>query len=152
MHKVVLTLALVAVCSSGALAANTDMGKFIGLWEVDSDRTMDEVKKSPEYNARTAERMPKRIKSSMKIQITDRQLIYLVRDKKMAVDYSVVSSTTNTVTISVKHGANEAKSVFSLIDGDFMNVKPLTGSDDMTYFVWRRRAESEKTSGKKTLE
>jgi hypothetical protein len=142
MNKIILTLALSVVWSSTALAGNLEMTAFTGQWEVDFDRTMEEVKKSPKYDEAMAEQMPaivKRMMSKMKIKITDQEMIYLLGTKEMALPYSVTSSDTESVTVSIQQGPEEVAVAFTLIEGQCMNFKS-SASDDMHFYVWKRSA------------
>lgn len=143
MRKVILAMALSAIWCSTTLAANMDMSKFVGQWEVDYDRTLTEGKKSPKYNEKMAERMPamiKRLMAKMKIKLTEKEMTYIMGTKEMKLPYSVKSADAKSVTISIKQGQKEVTVVFTLIDGKYMNFKS-SGSDDMHYYVWKKGTE-----------
>jgi hypothetical protein len=142
MRKAILTMVLSVVCISGALAGNLKISKFVGLWDVDFDRTMEEAKKSPKYNEKEAERMPamiKRMMGKMKIKLTDKQMIYVRGTKEVVFPYSVKSSDDKSVTIEIRKGDDTATVAFILIDGKYMNFKS-SASDDMHYYVWKKGA------------
>ena len=143
MHKAMLTMVLSLVCGCGGQSGDLDVSKFIGVWEVDFDRTMEESKKSPKYDEKMAERMPaliKRMMGTMTIRLTDKEMVYRRGTKDIAHPYSVKSSDENSVTITVKQEANEITIAFTLIDGEYMSFKS-SASDDMNYYVWKKSAE-----------
>ena len=143
MKKIIMAMALLAICVSCASDGTMDMSKFIGLWEVDYTRTMEAGKNSPKYSEKDAERMPamiKRIMATMKIQLTETEMIYLRGSKEVKVPYSVKSADKHSVTISVKQDSIEATVIFTLIDGEYMRFKS-SGSDDMAYYVWKKGTE-----------
>lgn len=140
MRKVMLTMVLCMAGCSGVLAGDLGMSNFIGLWEVDFDRTMEEGKKSPKYDDKMAERMPAMIQRMMKkmtIKFTDKEMIYFMGTNEVTFPYSIKSSDSTSVTVSMKQGSNEATVVFTLIRGKYMNFKS-SASDDMDYYVWKK--------------
>ena len=125
------------IMGSTVAAGNLEINTFIGVWTVDYDRTMEEGKKSPKYDA---ERMPAMIKgmmAKMKIKLTDTEMIYLRGAKEMKFPYSVTSSDAQSVTITANPGPQEITIVFTLVDGEYMQFKS-SGSDDMKYYVWKQ--------------
>ena len=144
MRKAILAMVFSAIWCSTTLAGNLDMGKLAGMWEVDYDRTMAEGKKSPKYDDKMAERLPamvKRMMGRMRITLTDKEMIYVMGAKEMALPYTVKSSDANSVTVSAKQGTKEVTVVFTLIEATYMNFKS-SGSDDMDYYVWKRATKT----------
>ena len=45
MRNAMVVTAISVILSSAALAGDLDMSKFVGLWELDLDRTTAEIKK-----------------------------------------------------------------------------------------------------------
>ena len=143
MRKIMLVMVLSVVWGCGAIDEDLDMSKFTGLWEVDFDRTMEEGKKSPKYDEKMATRLPdmiKRMMATMKVKLTDTEMIYLRGTKEVVIPYTVDSSDQKSVTVTMKQGPEEATAVFTLIDGMYMNFKT-SASDDMHYYVWKKGTE-----------
>ena len=143
MRTVIMVMALSAVWGCGANVEELDMSKFTGMWEVDFDRTLEEGKKSPKYDETMATRMPdmiKRMMATMKVKLTDKEMIYLRGTKEVVIPYTVKSSDHTSVTVTIKQGPEEATAVFTLIDGNYMNFKS-SASDDMHYYVWKKGTE-----------
>ena len=143
MRKIMLVMVLSVVWGCGAIDEDLDMSTFTGLWEVDFDRTMEEGKKSPKYDEKMATRMPdmiKRMMATMKVKLTDKEMIYLRGTKEVVIPYTVNSSDQKSVTVTMKKETEEATAVFTLIDGEYMNFKA-SASDDMHYYVWKKGTE-----------
>ncbi len=140
MRKVIIIAAILGMLSSASFGDNLDMSKFVGLWKVNFERTMEEAKKSPKYREEDAERMPamiKRMMAKMKIEISDKDMSYIRGANKMTLPYTFTSSDTKSATVNVKQGPKEASMVFYLIDGEFMNFKS-SASDDMHFYIWEK--------------
>jgi hypothetical protein len=139
MHKALLVFAFVFIAGA-ALAENLDMSRFVGLWGVDYERTMEEGKKSPKYDAEKMPAMIKGMMTKMKIRLTDSEMIYVRGAREVKMPYTVTSSDARSVTAGVSQGSQEITLTFILIDGEYMNFKS-SGSDDMAYYVWKRESD-----------
>ncbi|MCK5528425.1 MAG: hypothetical protein KAI74_01970 [Kiritimatiellae bacterium] len=142
MRITILTMILIAACGCGSSQQNLDSNQIVGLWEVDFDLTMEEVKKSPKYDPQDSS-LPVMIKgmmATMKVQITDTDMIYSRSGRQVSFPYSVTSSDTTSIILGVQNGTNTAAITITLRDADHMNFKS-SASDDMDYYVWQRSTE-----------
>ncbi len=121
-------------------ACAAGMERFLGIWVVDYEKTMEEAKKSPKYSpkddARFAE-VIQRMMATMKLQFTGDEMIYLRGDRKNAVPYTVKSSDGTKAALSCEAGGRHFDVVLTLREGYTMNFKS-SGSDDMDFYVWKR--------------
>ncbi|MDJ0703692.1 MAG: hypothetical protein QNJ46_10470 [Leptolyngbyaceae cyanobacterium MO_188.B28] len=116
------------------------LGEFQGLWGVDYDLTLEEVKKSPDYSQEELDQMPEIIKgmlAMMQIQISGNGLIYRRGSTETSLPCSVeeVSGASTLAVCTVKDQAVEV--TFTLINGEYMNLKS-SGSDDLDFYIWKR--------------
>lgn len=142
MRVAILTMILIAACGCGVSQKNLEISQIQGVWKVDFDLTMEEVKKSPKYDAEdsTIPSMIKSMMATMNIQITDTDMIYSRRGKKMSIPYTIKSSDNTSLTLAVKQGPTEATIILTLRDENHMNFTS-SASDDMDYYVWERSSE-----------
>ena len=143
IQKTMVIMALSVICCSMTWAGDLNMDTFIGVWEVDYDRTLEESKNSPKYDEKMAERMPamiKRMMGTMKIKLTEEEMVYARGAKEIKFPYTVKSSDAESVTISIAQEAAEITVVFTLVDEAYMGFKS-SASDDMHYYVWAKATE-----------
>ena len=131
---------LVATLAMVAMAGDAGMGRFIGVWSVDYERTIEEARKSPKVSPEEIERMPaiiERMMASMSIEVNDAELVYVVGPRRSALPYTVkeVAGPTTTVVVSVKE--QQAEMRFTVVAGDRMMFKS-SQTDDMDFYVWKR--------------
>ncbi|MCZ6875952.1 MAG: hypothetical protein O7G88_20885 [bacterium] len=143
MRKSIACVVLISICwVSQAVAGNNDMSKFLGLWRVDFERTMEEAKKSPKYSAKDAERLPamvKKMMGMMTIKLADGSMSYVRGSREMNLPYRVKAASGNSATVVCSRGDKTFDVRFTLIDGKYMNFKS-AASDDMDYYIWKRTA------------
>jgi hypothetical protein len=138
MKAIFVATLLLTLVAARPLAA--DVAKFHGTWEVDVDRTMLEVKKSPKYTPEDAERLPavvKRMMATLRIRVTDKTITYLQGSEEMSVPFRVERSTETSAVLVLSQGGKDFTLTLSLREGKYMNVKS-TASDDLDYYIWKR--------------
>ena len=116
------------------------LGEFQGLWSVDYELTLEEVKKSPNYSQEEFNQMPaiiERMLAMMQIQISGNELIYRRGSTETVLPCSTerVSGSATFAVCTVQGQTVEVK--FTLIDGEYMNLKS-SGSDDLDFYIWER--------------
>ncbi|MHC9538017.1 MAG: hypothetical protein AB9903_00710 [Vulcanimicrobiota bacterium] len=141
MKKMSVLLVLIAAF---ALYAGSVRGQgssaFLGVWIIDYDKTMEEAKKSPKYSAKEApviSEMIKRFMATMKIQFTEKEMVYLRGEKKNAIPYKVKSREGSKTILSCKAPQKDFEVVVTIRKGGLMNFKS-SASDDMDYYIWKR--------------
>ena len=141
MKKIIILSLLIGIFGvSDVLGGGNQMHKFLGVWGVDFDRTMEAAKKSPKYSEQEAERMPKmieRMMGMMKIKLTDREMIYVRGSREMALPYTVKAASKQSTTVQFSQNKKTFEVQFTLIDGKYMRFTS-SGSDDMDYYIWKR--------------
>jgi hypothetical protein len=133
-----MLIAVFALCARPVYPQGTE--RFLGVWVVDYDQTMEEAKKSPKYQAKDAPLiagMIKRMMATMKIEFTRNEMIYLRGDRKNAIPYTVKSGGGSKTTLSCTAGGRQFEVVVTLREGTTMNFKS-SGSDDMDFYIWKR--------------
>ena len=144
MRKLIVGIVLAVFWVPGALSEGMDIGEFVGHWEVDFDRTMEEVKKSPEYNPEDAEKLPKIVKrmmQRMKIRIEPDNVVYWMGKRQEAFPFTVTAASDTTVTANTEQHGKTATFVLTLVEGRYMNLKSST-SDDLDYYIWKPATEA----------
>ena len=134
-----LLASLLSLLSLAGHAAALDASKLAGLWEVDFDRTMEELKKSPKYKPEDIEKMPAMIKgmmARMKVKFSEKEFAFVQGGKEMSLPYTVQSETGASSVLAVKQGNQEQTLTVTLVDGKFLNVKS-SGSHDLDYYIWK---------------
>ena len=130
----------IAGCKEGSEpVAEPEAHAFIGTWIIDYDRSLEEAKNSPDYTPAAAEKMPafiKKLMEQMKLQITDSEIVYMMGENRQAMAYTIESQTATSLVANAHAGENRASMNFTLIDGQYMNLKS-SASDDMTYYIWK---------------
>ena len=142
MRKSIAFVVLIGIFwVSQAVAGNDDaMNKFLGLWHVDFERTMEAAKKSPKYSAKDAERLPAMVKKMvqmMQIKLANDSMSYVRGSREMNLPYRVKTASGDSATVSCSRGNKTFDVRFTLIEGKYMNFKS-TASDDMDYYIWKR--------------
>ncbi len=140
--KWILLLCMVCLNFSGCGSENKELSpeNFYGTWEIDFDRSLMEIQKSPKYNEKTALQFPNIIKKyikTMKLKITDSDFIYLVSNKENKTPYEFMSSTDESISLSMKIGSKETSVTLTLLNGNYMAYKS-AATDDMDYYVWKK--------------
>ncbi len=134
-----LVAALLCLFYLGGHAAALDAAKFNGLWEVDFDRTMEELKKSPKYKPEDIEKMPAMIKgmmARMKVKFSEKEFTFVQGGKEMSLPYTVQGETGASAVLAVKAGGKDQTLTVTLVDGKFLNVKS-SDSNDLDYYIWK---------------
>lgn len=132
-------LAVLSLVYLASHAAALDASKFAGLWEVDFDRTMEELKKSPKYKPEDIEKMPAMIKgmmARMKVKFSEKEFAFVQGGKEMSLPYTVQSETANSTVLAVRADGKDQTLTVTLVDGKFLNVKS-SGSNDLDYYIWK---------------
>ncbi|MDQ7826949.1 MAG: hypothetical protein RDV48_29390 [Candidatus Eremiobacteraeota bacterium] len=141
MKKMVIVIVLIAASVLWAAPARGQGAQnFVGIWAVDYERTMEEAKKSPKYNAKEAAamgEMMKRLMATMKVEFTTREMIYHRGGKTNAIPYTVKSNDGSKTILSCKAPRRDFEVVVTIREGGLMNFKS-SGSDDMDYYIWKR--------------
>ena len=131
--------ALLSLMILAGHAAALDASKFVGLWEVDFDRTMEELKKSPKYKPEDIEKMPAMIKgmmARMKVKFSEKEFTFVQGGEEMSLPYTVKSETGASSVLAVKPEGKDETLTVTLIDGKFLNVKS-SDSNDLDYYIWK---------------
>ncbi len=145
MRKIFLAALLSVLSATTALADTDGVAPFIGLWQVDFDRTLARVQAHPEYKEENAERTVEvltAIVSALQVRLTEDEMIYVQPNDEMKLPYTVESTTDDTAVIKVSRGQSEATLTFTRIDEDHMQLKS-SATEDFDNYVWKRAGASE---------
>jgi len=114
----------------------------MGTWEIDVNRTLQETKRSQTLDEAMTQKLSARITADaerMKLQVTDTNLVYTIGKNDTLMPYSLVSSDETGMTVTVKRPAQEVTLVFTLIDGEFMNMRSTTSNlDPVNRNIWKK--------------
>ena len=111
-----------------------------GLWGVDVERTLQEMDGQPEFAEMDDQARQLHIDKYMaglKIELTDAELAVISNGGRQAQPYEVKASTPTSQTLVVREGDRADEWVFTLVDGEHMNM---AAPNDTRFKVcmWRR--------------
>jgi len=142
MKKGIVTFLLGLLIAFSSTAAENGIKKFMGMWKVNYEKTLLEVKKSPKYKAKDEARMKHAIKKMLKrmtLTIKENELIFDMGKRKQILKSIKREYRNNNLIMFFEMGKKKIKFqvTFSLVEKKFLNFKS-TASDDMNFYIWEK--------------
>jgi len=135
-----VSIVLLLACILSPAATANDASVFVGEWTINTAKTLEAGKKSPKYNPDDQaifEKVVNRMAKALKLKVTPQKMIYLQNGKEIKVPYTVTQSTKTKMVAQTSIQDKQVTITFTLIDGEWMNMKS-SGTDDMDYYIWQR--------------
>jgi hypothetical protein len=120
-----------------------EMALFEGLWTINVDKAMENVKNSPNYDASEDEDFKQTLTSMMgmmKLNIQADKVIYSMGKKQEIVSLGKKTASPSSVIAEVDSYGPKAELTFTMVDKKYLNLKS-SGSNDMGYIIWEKGAE-----------
>jgi len=123
------------------IAFADEMALFEGLWTINVDETMENVRNSPNYDASEDEDFKQTLTSMMmKLNVQADKVIYYIGKKQEMVSLGKKTANPSSVTAEVDSNGSKAELTFTIVDKTYLNLKS-SGSNDMDYIIWEKGAE-----------
>ena len=120
-------------------AASPTINDFVGEWSINKDHTLKEVQQNVSDQTQAAA-IPKLIDSqigSMKLRVSEKELVYIQGDRQVALPFAVTGSIDNIVTIASRKTDHTENLSLALVDGEFLNLKSDT-RNDYNFYIWQK--------------
>jgi WD40 repeat protein len=112
---------------------------FLGLWEVDIAATEKYFQAHSPKAAEFEQIKPSfaALKKELRLKFTDKEVVYVRSDRDNAYAYTLAEVAPERVTMTTIQGGKQMQIILELVDAIYLNFR-LTGSDDLSYYLWRK--------------